>query len=335
MVYLFILILLISPITFAADVDVDPALKDAIQNLRSDQVRYNAYDALFILLKDIYDQPDSPIVALLKQELKSDDYQQRQIATYLLYRNFRHHKVPESDWPQALIANMVEGLKRDQVHGFNSVSNATTFAEAIYSLESRRPIEPLKKWMRDSDPQARFAASVILAKYWIDTVQPELSQILFQDLKRQNFTGSHRASFRSLIALGKKNFQSLFKKAKVENYQQAAYFQILCSLFGVTWKPTKNDWIYWLEEVKKPYGGHLYTAALYLSPSTQNYLTDQEIPPRLQKILDKGPRTQNVFKRIQWAQSYFYFLRPKYIEYDREVDLTLSYLWIGVLTNWD
>lgn len=109
-------------------------LESLVEALRSDDVRLNAKEALKRLRGMIKDRPGMrlEIQSHLENVLDAEDRQIRQAASILLAELYEVQETPHSHWPAAMVDNLVDGLRDDEIQGSDLISNASYALGALY-----------------------------------------------------------------------------------------------------------------------------------------------------------------------------------------------------------
>ncbi|MFI4855144.1 MAG: hypothetical protein ACIAQF_09255 [Phycisphaerales bacterium JB065] len=212
LMYLFVLGLLIQPIAAAED---GRTIEELIEDLRDDDVRWNAHDAI-----DAIWSMENPPIAELEQALHSDDWQQRQIAALLRWRYIPPHswlrqskQVTEDRRQEAeqiskrLIEVTVEGLRSDNLPydkeqgRYLDVFNASRgFLSLIYHADLAQ--EELEGALESDDYQQKFLSAVILGTGGVTASAEKAAPILIPHLRDNDIPEDARLAIYALHSLG-------------------------------------------------------------------------------------------------------------------------------------
>ena len=290
-----------------------------VADLRSDHVRFNARRASGRLYRLIDRENPPGLREKLENLLEDTDHQMRQYASYLLVMDiYRKERVPESQWPEALMRNMVEGLRTDQMRGGSTFSNADAFVKPLLNLKENRPTELLRAELAGSDPQSRSIAVILLARYGDELSLPEINKILLSHLSDDKIHRNAVVAYRTLVWSGAENIRQLAKSSQSLDWQQAALIQCVASFHGVG-SPFFDDAIRerWLEEAGQlqpyVYGAErkFAMAALYLDPQRERFLRGKKVPEALDRMLKAGRNVEGAANRMKWVISWFPILDPE------------------------
>lgn len=289
-----------------------------VEDLRSDNVHFNAVEAGEQLFRLIYAEPTSGLREKLESLLDDPDHQMRQYASFLLMGLYKkEEQVPESRWPEALMRNMVEGLRSDGMLARNTFPNALIFSRRLFDLKDNRPIQLLEAELRDGDPQLRFIAAILLSRYGDKSTVSERNQVLLKHLSDDSIMQNGLAAYLALARSGAEDIRQMLKEFEPLDWQQAAFIQCVSSFHGVGWSPS-SDTIrqQWLEKAAGPnypyvMESKLAITALYLDPQGEAFLRGKEIPQPLERMLKAGGNVRNPVKQMKWAASWFPILNPE------------------------
>lgn len=288
-----------------------------VEDLRSDNVRLNAVEACWQLFHLMYGEPTSGLQDKLESLLDDPDHQMRQYASYLLMGLYKKEQIPESQWPEALMRNMVEGLRSDGMLHRNTFPNALTFSRYLFGLKDNRPIQLLEAELRDGDTQSRFIAAILLSRYGDKSTVSERNQVLLKHLSDDGIVQNGFAAYLALAHSGAEDIRQMLKEFEPLDWQQAAFIQCVSSFHGVGWSPS-SDAIrqQWLEKAGEPHYPYvmeskLAITALYLDPQGEVFLRGKEIPEPLGRMLKAGRNLKDPVKQMKWAASWFPILDPE------------------------
>lgn len=289
---------------------------DFIDNLRSDSIPLNAQETEGKIWGMIHEgNLSSKNVEDFKKGIDSDDYQFRHYSTRFLSDYFIKDRIPEVEWPERLMVNLVEGLYDDKVSCNSTFSNSTEYLGFLYRLKERRPVESLKRAVSGKDSQARFAASLILANYLQNSVQPQISKELYFHLQDDRIYQNELAACQGFMLLGRENFIALLKRIPVMDWQQAAFMQFLTAYFDIPWKAKESHIREWVKRVSSEekyfVPDKISMAALYLTPNHRRYFQDKKIPDLISRMDAFSRNLKKRQKRAEWARSWFWFLRSE------------------------
>ncbi|MEZ6019542.1 MAG: hypothetical protein R3F17_05390 [Planctomycetota bacterium] len=172
------------------------SMAEYIEDLRDDDVRFNAGSAL-VALRTLLPASRPALEAVLD----SDDYQQRQYATFLLLDTVTK---PEGPSPK-LWRNLVEGLGSDEIRdtGWSGdFANATDFAACL--LEHGDPAVPhLLEALHQPNAQRRLLAAAILAWRGDKDHVAQLCEELLPHLNDNQAAGDARIACSALVGIGR------------------------------------------------------------------------------------------------------------------------------------
>jgi hypothetical protein len=289
-----------------------------VEDLRSDNVHFNALEAGRQLFRLIYIEKPSGLREKLESLLDDPDYQMRQYASSLLVGLYKkEEQVPESRWPEALMRNMVEGLQQDWMLYRNTFPNALTFSRYLFDLKDNRPIQLLEAELRNGDPQSRLVAAILLARYGDKSTVSERNQMLLEHLSDDGIRQNGIAAYLALAHSGAEDIRQVLKEFEPLDWQQAAFIQCVSSFHGVGWSPSsdaiRQQWLEKAGDTSYPYmmEPKLAITALYLDPQGEVFLRGKEIPEPLERMLEAGRNVRDPVKQMKWAASWFPILDPE------------------------
>ena len=295
-----------------ASSEVDPwEARALVEALRSDSIKWNAHKAFHKIIWSDELKASRELISHLENALTAEDHQLRQYATRLLIEHvYPFAGLDEAAWPPAICQNLVEGLHDDNISARSAFPNARKFSKLLYGLENNRPLKLLHETLRGEDSQARFCAAVILSKYLKDSVQPEVSDELVTNLKDDRHYLNEIAAYRGLVLLGRDNVLDVLRRTDVVDWQQAALLECAASRFGIGWSASEANLAEWYERAtRQPGPSKRSIAALYLCPSSAEFLQGKELPRLLNRMQKLSPGLRGLAEREQWARTWFWFLR--------------------------
>ena len=300
-----------------------PALTEwesLLEELRSDDVKLNAQKAYRELMWLIHDKPPTRLRGKLERLINDPDYQLRMFATRLLVELYRRQNIPEEEWPEAAMKNLVEGLRDDWMMYRNTFSNAADFFRILSELKVNRPVDLLIEELRGNDPQSRFAAAVLLGRYGVDEVADEVIDELLKHLVDDRMPENGLAAYQALIRMKAENIKRLIERFNPQDWQQAAFVQIAAAYHGIEWSPPERIRERWLEKARspdKPLEAKLASAALYLDPNGRSFLKGKPMPEILRRTLAMGEGVRDIRDRARWIFTWFPIFDPKLLlKYD-------------------
>ena len=326
-----ILCLISASLAFLASYQVNEVNEEwtlLVEALRSDGIRFNALNAYSKLIRMIPENPPG-----LREKLESlmddRDYQLRMFATELLVRLYRERGIPESKWPEALIRNLVEGLRDDRIYYGNTFSNATNFFQYLYELKENRPIDLLVKELKGTDPQSRFAGVILLARYGASSAREDVNKELLRYLLDDGIFENAFVAYQMLIQMGPENTRRIVKEFEPKDWQQAAFIQIMTGYHGISWSPPDRIRKIWLEKISSPsftpysFEPKLARAALYIDPQGERFLKDKAIPESMRRMLRAGRGVHGQRERAKWVFTWFPVLKPDEREGKHQASLVI------------
>ncbi len=179
-----------------------------IDDLRDDNIRYNAENAISILCK-----VGIPATPKLEAALHARDYQQRQLAAHVLRDIHEQCKGVGYSPSDALLRITAEGLNSDTIpyepsrigegsyHHYTGIANAREGIE-FFSAIGPRAAPYLLIAMQRGDEQAKLLAAGVAARNNFHDLLPIAAPILITHLKDNNTYGDARFSTSALLGFG-------------------------------------------------------------------------------------------------------------------------------------
>ena len=177
-----------------------PELQQLILDLRDDDIPYNARDAMWQLANRLPD--DTETVEILIDTLYSDDWQQRQIAGYILSR---WATLTDLSGNRRFLEVMVEALRYDKPLG---PMYLTDTAEIFLCAQGGKATDLLQVALTSDDEYQRIYAAFILAVSL--KIPPESRETIMEILSEPHWglSDNYRQSAWTLCAISDENQQS-------------------------------------------------------------------------------------------------------------------------------
>ncbi len=325
-----VILILVCPLLSSAE-----DWEELVEDLRSDNVRLNAVEAGWQLFRLVYGEPTSGLREKLESLLDDPDHQMRQYASYLLMGLYKKEQIPESRWPEALMRNMVEGLRSDGMLHRNTFPNALTFSRYLFGLKDNCPIQLLEAELRDGDPQSRFVAAILLSRYGDRSTVSERNQLLLKHLSDDSIVQNGLAAYLALARSGAEDIGQVLRDFEPLDWQQAAFIQCVSSFHGVGWSPSsdtiRQQWLEKAADAHHPYmmESRIAITALYLDPHREVFLRGKEIPEPLERMLEAGRNVRDPVKQMKWAASWFPILGPEPSDQDYSYRSFIFLFYVG------
>ena len=237
----------------------------------------------------------------LKETLKHGDYQSRHCTALLLLRYYEEEAIAESEWPETIFLVLAEALQDDGLFE----TNASQALRALYFLESRRPTDSLWAALRGGDRQAQYGAAIVLAKYYANTVQPEITKELVGRLASRDYWIRPTAlgAFRALVELGSENMRELLADHAPKDSQEAAYLKLAAAHLNLLWNPSTRLVDEWRAEAAKQ-NSSLAILALYLSVDPASAPSGDYGHPWVNRLTRLSRNLRVSADRAQWTSTW-------------------------------
>ena len=188
-----------------------------IQDLRDDDVRWNAHRALWALL-----EMECDIIPLLEVALHMNDYQGRHLVGHILRLMHCSDYVPSDK----LLEVTLQLLGRDQYDSeqYWSLFGPTDAFEYLYRSNEdvyERIRQPLIRNLSSADPQERFLSAALLAERGEGDLAPSLVRVLAPHLADNDIRTDGGVAAHALFQLGPSAIPYLAPYRRSSDRQQA------------------------------------------------------------------------------------------------------------------
>lgn len=210
-----------------------PTVDELINDLRDDNVRYNAERASMAIL-DLRDPPSQE----LYDALGSDDWQQRQMACDLIWA-FRTWRVRPDDeeWfakfpiTDRLVDVSIEGLRKDKLPrdgegNYNFVFNARNAFRGLPAAAGTYR-EKLEAGLRSDDYQQKLMCALILSHGGVSESADLVAPILIPHLRDNDIPEDANLAAYGLYQLGRGVIPHLEEALRTADRQQAEIIALL------------------------------------------------------------------------------------------------------------
>ena len=216
----------------------EPTAEELIEDLRDDDVRWNAIHASTLILR-----MDAPPHRELYKALDSEDWQQRQLACGLIW-TIRTWRVRPED--KELLANFpitgrlvdvsIEGLRNDELPrdadgNYNSVFNARNAFRGLPEVASEYR-EKFEAGLRSDDYQQKLMCALILSHGGVAESADLVAPILIPHLRHNDIPEDANLAAYGLYRLGPGVTPHLERAARTADGQQSELIALLLLNFA-------------------------------------------------------------------------------------------------------
>jgi len=290
-----------------------------IEALSDDDLPFSASQSWGTIGRLIREENPASLRDQLLNVLSNSDHQARQMAAYLLVLSYREAGIPESQWPEAVFANMIQGLRDDPLRGKKLIANAVGFFNILFKLNEGQPVDILTRELAGQDPQSQFAAAILLAHYRHDPALPEIATRLAPYLIDEPYFPAIPA-YQAIVWTGPESTAKLLRNFEPTDAQQAALLICAGAFHGLSSSFTTDahlrKWVRKVEQSETSTGPYksadvkIAMAALYLDPGAKAFLNGKELPPALIRMFNAGAGVQALTDRAKWMATWFPMLDP-------------------------